>query len=181
MKNKGFTHEPVHEPLTSFGFGTVQGFAPPKERNPAKKEATTVRRRSFTLIELLVVVAIVMVTLLVLTPFIHMAKARARKISCANNLRHISLGLHAYAADHNGAFPQTLGELYPNYIEDQKSFDCPASKSVGSPAGPDYIYVQSLTENAPPKDPIAQDIENNHKRGKYILKVDGSLEWIARR
>ncbi|MDD5423523.1 MAG: type II secretion system protein, partial [Candidatus Omnitrophica bacterium] len=108
------------------------------------------KNRAFTLMELLVVVAICMATLIVLTPFVQIAKARARKINCANNLRHISLGLHSYAADHNGAFPQTLGELYPNYVEDQKSFDCPASKSVGSPAGPDYIYVQSLTENAPP-------------------------------
>jgi hypothetical protein len=32
------TREPVHEPLTSFGFGTVQGFAP--RRNSVKEKAT---------------------------------------------------------------------------------------------------------------------------------------------
>ena len=69
-KHKGshFTREPVREPLTSFGFGTVQpstrtkfgagfvpyqseafgsgGFAP--RRNPVKEEATAVKPWSFT-------------------------------------------------------------------------------------------------------------------------------------
>ncbi len=139
------------------------------------------KARAFTLIELAVVVCIFLVMIAVLTPFMRLAGGRAHRINCANNLRRISLGLHAYAADHDEAFPQSLGELYPNYVESEHVFDCPAAKTVGTKTNPDYKYTVGLTESSPSKDVIAEDLENNHRKaGRNVLRVNGSVEWIAR-
>lgn len=137
--------------------------------------------KAFTIVELLVVACVFLVATIVLAPFVHMAKARAHNINCANKLRNISLGLHAYAADHDGGFPASLEALYPDYVESQNLFDCPASKTAGNPAAPDYEYVVSLTEQSPLKIVIAQDTGTNHRNGRNVLRVDGSLEWIAKR
>jgi len=136
------------------------------------------KRSGFTIIELLFVIGIFCLMIIILTPFVHMAKERAHKIACANNLRHISLALHSYAADNNDAFPQSLGALYPNYVESEQVFDCPSSKLIGSAANPDYKYFTGLTETSGPKEVIAQDSKVNHKNsGGNILRVDGTVEW----
>jgi len=136
-------------------------------------------RKGVTLIELAVVTGIFLVIIVVLAPFVHMAKARANRINCANKLMGISLGLHSYAREHNGAFPASLGALYPNYLQDPAAFDCPASKRVGTKTEPEYRYTAGLTENSSPKEIIAEDTDGNHKKsGKNILRVDGSVEWV---
>ena len=132
----------------------------------------------FTLVELTVVIAIFLVMIVALTPFVRMARERANVIKCADNLRRISLGLHLYAADHNDNFPAKLTELYPNYVDDEKVFDCPSTKTPDVPAETDYAYTAGLTEASPAKDIIVQDLDGNHGRaGKNVLKVDGSVAW----
>ena len=132
----------------------------------------------FTVIELAVVIAIFLVMIISLTPFVRMARERANAIKCADNLRKISLALHLYAADHNDSFPAKLAELYPNYVDDEKTFDCPATKAPDSPAETDYAYTAGLTEASGPKDIIVRDLDGNHGRfGKNVLKVDGSVGW----
>lgn len=137
-------------------------------------------RSAFTMVELLIVAAIFFVMLSVLTPFVNMAKSRSRKIQCANNLRQISLGLHAYAADHADAFPASLGELYPTYVANEKVFDCPATKKEGTAKTPEYSYVEGLRESSDPKGAIAADLDGNHgkRSGKNILKLGGAVEWV---
>jgi type II secretory pathway pseudopilin PulG len=138
--------------------------------------------RAFTIIEVVVVVGIFLVMVAILGPFVRMVKVRANRINCANNLMQISVGLHRYAADHNDAFPQNLGELYPNYVEDERAFDCPASKIKGTKDKPDYNYVTGLTESSPLKEMIVQDLDGNHKKtGKNILRINGSVEWVSAR
>ena len=138
--------------------------------------------KGVTIMELLVVVSVFLLIIAALTPFINMARSRSIRLECANNLRAISLGLHAYAADHNDSFPATLGELYPKYVDKENIFDCPATKNVGTKEKPDYRYVFGLTESASPKDIIAEDLDGNHKKhGKNILTVGGSVEWASAR
>lgn len=141
-----------------------------------------ISHKAFTLIELAIVIGIFLVMIGVLAPFVHIAKVRANRLNCSWNLRKISLGLHAYAADHDDVFPSNLAALYPNYIDDEKVFDCPASKAAGTKEEADYEYVAGLTERVDPKDVIARDIEGNHKKaGKNVLRVNGSVEWVSKR
>jgi len=134
-------------------------------------------KRGFTIIELLIVIGIFVLMTVILAPFIQFAKSRAAMMNCATNLRKISLGLHQYAARNNDAFPPDLEALYPDYIDDEKIFDCPASKKIGSKTKPDYIYIAGLAETSSPKDIIVRDAAGNHGRaGGNALRVNGAVE-----
>ncbi len=135
-------------------------------------------RRGVTIIELLVVICIFCAMVLLLTPFVKMARVRAHRINCANNLRQISLGLHGYAAEHNDMLPAELNVLYPNYISNDKVFDCPASRTIGTSQRPDYKYKAGLAEGSSPKEIVSEDLDGNHgKAGKNMLRLNGAIEW----
>ncbi len=87
--------------------------------SPAPRGGAGVNRTGFTLVELLVVIAIIAILAGMLLPVLSRAKEEGRRISCANNLRQLSLSMRMYGDDNAGAFPaRTTQTRWPTALRD---------------------------------------------------------------
>jgi len=94
-------------------------------------------RRGFTLIELLVVIAIIAILAALLFPVMATARMKAQQQSCAGQVAEMVRGVKMYKDDwrvypdalygisYNGTSLET--RLYPEYVKDEKTFNCPIS------------------------------------------------------
>lgn len=111
--------------------------------------------KGFTLIELLVVIAIIGILAGILLPVLSRARESARRTQCTSNIKQIGMGLIMYANENAEQFPTdtaasamgSLNMLFPNYVSDPRTFNCPSDTFVTTTSNAGIAEGTAFTKN----------------------------------
>lgn len=131
---------------------------------PKTNPLRTDRVVGFTLVELLVVIAIIGAMVALLLPAVQAAREAARRMSCSNNLKQISLAAQLFESARKHLPPGNLG---PD----------PAIRTLTIPAGGDQPYLGTLAFLLPQ---VEQSSANDQVSREYFI-VDrlGMPIWFS--
>lgn len=90
------------------------------------------------------------------------AKASGQFTACQSNCKNIGTALDVYSTDHNGKYPESLGELTPHYINEIPK--CPTQNDILSIAGHRIYPLQKPKDTYPPLYQVYNDPTGKHCR-----------------
>jgi len=142
------------------------------------------RKSGFTLIELLVVIAIIAILAAILFPVFARAREAARKSTCQNNLKEISIALQLYWNDYDATLPSSVLAGSPLDANDGGATFTTFSTTVGvlppSPSNPAVTWSQILYGHMKNKDIMKCPSDSAASSGNttsYFWKLAADRAW----
>lgn len=149
------------------------------------------RGRGFTLVELLVVIAIIGILVSLLLPAVQSAREAARRMSCSNNERQITIALLNYHDTFKSFPPGTIGgwghswaaNILPQLEQQALSEGIPwADAPNWYDTDPDSLYVQNLARTQLPvfrcpSQPGPKQMSWSGITDRYITELFGKCRW----